>query len=71
MLRIIINILILLFVVRVVGSLAKAVRRRFGQTAPSRRKGREDGDIKGESYDGLSPYEIEDADYEEIKPEQE
>ena len=71
MLRIIINILILLFVVRVVGSLAKGVRRRFGQNPASRRKDGEDGDAKEESYEGLSPYEIEDADYEEIKPDRE
>ncbi len=66
MLRLLINLFLFFLVLRLIRPAARSAsrffRRMFSPTTPQRT--RSDGD---KDYSKLTPYEIEDADYEEVE----
>ncbi len=65
MIRAIIQIILAIFVFRLVGSLVGLFKKRSG--SGSRVESADDqAEVKGDSYDKITPYEIEDAEYEEL-----
>ncbi len=68
MLRIIINILFIAFIFRALSLLFGGVRRALGGRARPKPDPRPEAQESKRPYSDLSPYEIEDADYDEIRP---
>jgi len=68
MLRILVNILLIVAVVRLFQALVRGVGRSLGQKSSPHTPPRGSNGAKPPiSYDELTPYDIEDGDYEEIE----